>query len=176
MSDSGRKSYGVNAADLRGGRNQEDIAEAGGWDQSYISQLEKLRDEQLPSPATIVRHAKALGVEPWQLLEGVETEIDRLRKRPDLLRQEDVAESSARGDHEKTADSAIGTERARSRPIQPRRTADAEARLRKEIDDMRAALEMFAKVALGAGTAAAPEAPAMAPRKSGRRRRTRKRA
>src|SRR4051812_34334060 len=44
-----------------------------------ISLLEGPRKHVVPKPATIRRHAAALEVEPWELLDGVQTEYDRLR-------------------------------------------------------------------------------------------------
>lgn len=171
----GIKSYGENAERLRGGRRQDEISTAGGWEKpSFISVLEGYRGTKIPTVETIKRHAKALGVEPWQLLEGVVTEIDQLRKPSDLLRQGGMYESPGGGDHGKTGDSTVGTEHAPSGAIQSRKAPHAEARLREEVAELRAALETVAKAVVAFGAPETPAAPSVAPRKSGRRRRTRK--
>lgn len=45
-----------------------------------ISLLEGPRKRAIPKASTIKRYARALRVEPWELLEGVETEHDKLRR------------------------------------------------------------------------------------------------
>lgn len=45
-----------------------------------ISLWEGPRQHAIPKPATIKRLATALGCQPWELLDGVETEYDRLRR------------------------------------------------------------------------------------------------
>lgn len=57
---------------------------------SQVSSFEVARKHLVPEPKTIVRLAAALECEPWELLEGVETEYDRLRRRSDLPRQASV--------------------------------------------------------------------------------------
>jgi transcriptional regulator with XRE-family HTH domain len=74
--------FGDNLKRLREAREpnvlQKDLAAVlGHSNNTTISKWEK--GGVLPEPATIRRVAAALGVEPWQLLEGVETEYDRLR-------------------------------------------------------------------------------------------------
>jgi transcriptional regulator with XRE-family HTH domain len=48
---------------------------------SNVSLLETSR--RLPTPRTIKKMASALGCEPWELLENVETPHDALRRRPE---------------------------------------------------------------------------------------------
>jgi len=43
--------------------------------------VRELRDYRVPRATTIIKHAKALGCEPWELLDGVETEYDKLRRK-----------------------------------------------------------------------------------------------
>lgn len=63
---------------------------------STVSKWE--REDALPEPETIEKIAEALGVEPWELLEGVELPYDRLRKNAgDLLRHDVGVESGAGG-------------------------------------------------------------------------------
>lgn len=171
-------SYGENAALLRGDRKQEEISTAARWKRpSFVTVLEGYRGTKIPTPKTIKRHAQALGVEPWQLLEGVETEIDQLRKPSDLLRHGDRIQSPAGSDYGKTGDSSIGTEPALGRGIPSGKAPnDVEARLREEIAQLRAHLEAVAKAVVSYGAAEAPTAHKVAVRKSRRRRGSRKRA
>lgn len=173
-------SFGENLRALRERANmtQEDVMRALNLKRSApVSLMEGMRGPKVPRPATIKKVAAAVQAEPWELLEGVVTEIDRLKQKPGVpIRQGGVSESSERGDYGQTRDSAIGTEHAGSRGIPSRKAPDVEARLREEIDRLRAALDVFAKAVVAFGTPEAPEAPAVAPRKPRRRRRTDKRA
>lgn len=74
---------------------QYHVAERGGWTKpSDLSVL--LRSKALPEPAIIERLARALGCRPSQLMEGVETPYDRLRKDLPLLRGAPQGEPAAR--------------------------------------------------------------------------------
>lgn len=70
--------YGENLKRLRGEISQEEIARRMGLTrQGNLSQYEL--DQRFPTPETVQQHATALGCQPWELLQGVETEYDRLR-------------------------------------------------------------------------------------------------
>jgi len=113
------------------GLTQEDLAKTLGLKKpSPISLMEGRRKHVIPKPSSIRRLAKALHVEPWQLLEGVETEYDRLR-----------AGDPARA---KTVDDAILREREATR-----RYAEQLARLRLEHEGLKAILASISDLATG---------------------------
>lgn len=92
--------FGENVKRLRkrAGLTQEELAHRLGLARpGPVSLLEGKRKGKLPKPVTIRKWAKALGVEPWELLEGVETEYDRLRigspSRSDLTRHDSGVDS-----------------------------------------------------------------------------------
>jgi transcriptional regulator with XRE-family HTH domain len=80
-------SFGENlrAARERMGLTQEQVADRLKLKRSApLSIWEGYKGAKTPKAATVVRIAKAIGVEPAELLEGVHTELDRLRGGPTL--------------------------------------------------------------------------------------------
>lgn len=70
--------YGENFRQLRGAESQETIAKRLRLKrQANVSAIEV--SDKVPSPKTILKHAKALGRKPSELLKGVETDYDRIR-------------------------------------------------------------------------------------------------
>lgn len=167
------RSYGENAARLRGEKKQEEVSTRAGWKRpSFVTVLEGYRGTKVPTPKTIRRHAEALGVEPWQLLEGVETELDHLRKRHDLLRHGDPVESAHAESSPKSSAAHVGTQHAVP-GASIRKAPHAEARLREEVAELRAAIDTIAQALVGLGTPEAPSAHSLAARKPKRGRRAR---
>lgn len=173
-------SFGENVRAIRErhGLTQEQVAERLGLKRpTPVSLLEGYRGARVPRPATITKVAAALNVEPWELLEGVETDIDRLRNRRDLLRHSDRVESP---DEEKLAEvrrSQVGTESATSGVEPPSRKApDVEARLREENEQFRRVIDTLSAALVHLGAPEAPAVDSVAPKKPRRRRRNRKRA
>lgn len=131
----------------------------------------------VPEPDVIRDYAQALGVEPWELLEGVETELDRLRNRRDLPRHIDTLQSAHAESQSESALARVGTEAARQGAILPSRKAPAshvEARLREENRQLRAVLDTIAQALVALGTPESQASDAMAARKPRRGRRARK--
>jgi len=79
--------YGQNFKRLRlhAEMSQEAVAAKLGYKKDRSGNVSSLESGSrgLPKPATVRDHAKALGVEPWQLMEGVVTEYDALRSVPE---------------------------------------------------------------------------------------------
>lgn len=68
------------------GVTQEQLYKALGFKrQANVSLLE--RSTKLPKPRTIKKMARALGCEPWELLENVRTPYDELREKRPVLRK-----------------------------------------------------------------------------------------
>lgn len=83
MTENPSAAYGRNFARLRkrAGLNQEDVAALLGYKENRnanVSSIEVGR-RPLPRPPMIRRHAELLKAEPWELMQGVETEYDQLR-------------------------------------------------------------------------------------------------
>ena len=170
-------SFGENLRALRerAHMTQEDVMRALGLKRSApVSLMEAMRGSKVPRPRTIEKVAVAVKAEPWELLEGVETELDQLRNRRDLLRHSDRVQSPIEGDHGENDGSHIGTKRAGASASPPSGKApNAEARLREENDQLRSALEVIAKALVGLGAPKTPKGPAMASQNPGRSRRAR---
>jgi transcriptional regulator with XRE-family HTH domain len=82
MLDKDVASFGENLRRLREqkGLTQDEVARRMGYvNNSQIAAWER-NPQRLPDPDNIRKAATAVGVEPWELLEGVETEIDKLRR------------------------------------------------------------------------------------------------
>lgn len=173
----GVASFGENFKELRdrAGLKQEDVRVALKLKTSTpVSLMENMRGSKVPRVATIVKAARALRAEPWELLKGVETEIDQLRKRSDLLRHGDPAHlADAESPHE-TGHVHAGTEPATSAATPKQRKglqADAEARLREENAALRSVLDTIAEALVGFGAREVPARDAVATGKPRRRRR-----
>ena len=68
------------------GVTQEQIYKALGYKRpANVSLLET--SKRLPKPATIKRMAAVLGCDPWELLDGVSTPYDELRRKPTAARK-----------------------------------------------------------------------------------------
>lgn len=76
------KRYWENFRDVREakGLSQELVAERLGITRQGNLPTRELHDKRTPKPATIKRHAAALECQTWQLLDGVETVYDQLRR------------------------------------------------------------------------------------------------
>lgn len=89
-------SFGGNVRKLRErvGLTQEKLAERLGLRRpTPISLMEGPRRREIPKPPTVRRIAAALGVDPWELMDGVITEYDRLRRgQPEKERAEHPSE------------------------------------------------------------------------------------
>ena len=86
--------FGENLKKIRIGRGIRQAALARLLDlktQGQISLWET--GDIVPTPETIKRIAAALNCETWELLEGVETEYDRLRQKPVDRRSRKIAGS-----------------------------------------------------------------------------------
>lgn len=56
------------------------LALAKALDSDYATTVYNIeKDWRVPTLPTLGKHAKALGCQPWELLENVETEVDRVR-------------------------------------------------------------------------------------------------
>lgn len=89
--------YGKNFARLRqrASLSQEDVARSLGYAKdrnANVSSLEVGR-RSLPKPATVRQHAEILKCETWELMDGVVTDYDQLRR--DLPRHGSEGSSSA---------------------------------------------------------------------------------
>lgn len=179
--------YGAYASGVTFGANLKKAREAKGLTQIQLARLMGYEassgnspisgwetEDKVPSPEMVVRFAEVLGVGTWKLLEGVVTEIDRLRQKPpDLIRQGGAVQSPAGGERGQSPRSGTGTERAGGAHLQTRKAPDANARLREENAELRTAIEAIAKVIVRFGAPEAKKAHKVAPRKSGRRRSSR---
>lgn len=85
--------YGKNFARLRkrAGLSQEAVAAKLGYANdrnANVSSIETGNRRSLPRPKTVMRHAEILDCQPWELLDGVETEYDRLRTKGEPHRRD----------------------------------------------------------------------------------------
>lgn len=147
----------------------DDLKEASSVNKTTLSEIESGQTD--PRLSTLVRVANAFGAPLELLIASAE-----LQKGIVPVRQGGTFQSPAEGEHGKIPGSRIGTEHAEGAVLQTRKAPHADARLREENAELRAALEVVAKAVVAFGAPETQKADPVAPRKPGRRRRTRKRA